>query len=179
MYSMISEKLSYRNSKRSDPTSQFNKKVIFQIVQEIENGLSRKEACAQYGMAYCTLGEWMRRYGSEHYHATKRTSFSAQQRRSIIRALQEGRMTKDEANLIHKVGKKTITTWLREAKQEENELVCYNQNDMAVKQSSYPGNDLQKELTEARLKIKALETMIDMAEDQFKIAIRKKSGAKQ
>ena len=176
---MTEKKRNYIHSKRSDPTSQFHKKVILQIVREVEEGLSRKEACSQYGMAYCTLGEWMSRYGSEHYHATKRTSFSAGQRRSIIRAMQEDRMTKDEAHLIYKVGKKTLNTWLREAKQEDNDLVSFNQEDMAVKQINYPGNELQNELVQARLKIKALETMIDIAEEQFKITIRKKSGAKQ
>lgn len=166
-------------SKRSNPTSQFHKKMILQIVREVEEGLSRKEVCNKYGMAYCTLGVWMTRYGSEIYHATKRTSFSVHQRRSIIRAIGEGRMTKDEARLIHKMSKKTLNTWLHEAKQEENELVCFNPNDMAVKQINYSGIELQSELAEARLKIKALETMIDIAEEQFKIAIRKKSGAKQ
>ena len=39
--------------------------------------------------------------------------------------------------------------------------------------------DPQKELAEAKLKIAALETMIDIAEEQFKISIRKKPGAKQ
>ncbi len=37
----------------------------------------------------------------------------------------------------------------------------------------------QKDLADAKLKITALETMIDIAEEQFKISIRKKSGAKQ
>jgi len=40
-------------------------------------------------------------------------------------------------------------------------------------------NDIQKELMSAKLKIAALETMIDLAEEQFKINIRKKYGAKQ
>ena len=38
---------------------------------------------------------------------------------------------------------------------------------------------LQKALQEAELKIKALNTLIDVAEEQLKIDIRKKSGAKQ
>jgi transposase-like protein len=166
-------------STRDNRTIPFPKQLIVQIVKEVEEGLSRKEACARHGMAYCTLVEWMLRFGSPVYQLCKRSHFSSQQRRSIIRAIREGRMTKDEASLIHKVGKKTLSTWLREAKQEDSELVCFNQNDMAVKQINYSGSDLQKELAQAQLKIKALETMIDIAEEQFKIAIRKKSGAKQ
>lgn len=38
---------------------------------------------------------------------------------------------------------------------------------------------LQNALQQAELKIKALNTLIDVAEEQLKIAIRKKSGAKQ
>lgn len=38
---------------------------------------------------------------------------------------------------------------------------------------------LQQALQEAELKIKALNTLIDVAEDQLRIDIRKKSGAKQ
>ena len=37
---------------------------------------------------------------------------------------------------------------------------------------------LQK-LQEAELKVKALNTLIDIAEEQFKISIRKKPGARQ
>jgi transposase len=175
----MSKKYKSIPSKRGDPGTRFHKQLILQIVREVEEGLSRKEACDKYGMAYCTLGEWMTRFGSAGYHASKRSHFSIHQRRSIVRALQEGRMTKEEAHLMHKVGKKTLTTWLREALQEDNELVCFNPNDMAVKQIDYSGTELQNELADARLKIKALETMIDIAEEQFKIAIRKKSGAKQ
>jgi hypothetical protein len=38
---------------------------------------------------------------------------------------------------------------------------------------------LQKALAESELKIAALNTLIDIAEEQLKIDIRKKSGAKQ
>lgn len=176
---MSVKKHGYIHSKRSDPTSQFHKKLILQIVQEVEEGLSRKEACGQYGMAYCTLGDWMRKYGSEQYHANKRSHFSVHQRRNIVRALQEERMTKDEAHLVYKVSKKTLTRWLREAKQEDDELGKSNQNDMMINQNSHSEIALHKQLDEAKLKIKALETIIDIAEQKFKISIRKKPGAKQ
>lgn len=166
-------------SKRGDPGTRYPKPLILQIVREVENGLPRKDACDKYEMAYCTLGEWMSKFGSAAYHATKRASYPIHLRRTIVRALQEGRMTKDEAHLIHKVDKKILTTWLRKAKHWDNELASFNQEDMASKKNSYSGNEFQKELADARLKIKALETMIDIAEEQFKIPIRKKSGAKQ
>jgi hypothetical protein len=68
---------------------------------------------------------------------------------------------------------------LLNAKKEEAELVRSNLNDMPIDPLSYSQIELTKQLSEAKLKIKALETMIDIAEQQFKISIRKKSGAKQ
>jgi transposase len=176
---MLQKKYKSIPSTRDNPSIPFPKALVEQIVREVEEGLCRKEACCRYGMAYCTLGEWMSRFGSADYHAAKKLHFSIHQRRSIIRAIQQKRMTIAEAHLIHKVGKKTLSTWLREAKQEDNDLVGFNQQNMTAKQIDYSGIELQHELAEARLKIKALETMIDIAEQQFKISIRKKPGAKQ
>ena len=46
--------------------------------------------------------------------------------------------------------------------------------------SHAPGSeDLEQALRQANLKILALETLIDIAEEQLKIKIRKKPGAKQ
>ena len=42
-----------------------------------------------------------------------------------------------------------------------------------------PSLELQKQLEDAQMKNIALETMIDIAEEQLKITIRKKSGPKQ
>jgi len=38
---------------------------------------------------------------------------------------------------------------------------------------------LQKQLSNSELKTEALETMIDIAEEELNISIRKKSGSKQ
>jgi transposase len=158
---------------------QFSKKVIRQAVQEVEDGSSRKEVCSRYGMASTTLGDWMRRFGSPAYFEHRRKSFSSTQRRSIARSVLEGRITIQEVALVHRVDKKLVRSWIRAVKQEEHDLVCINQEDMTAIQTNAAGIVNQKELEEARLKIKALELMIDIAEEQFKIAIRKKSGAKQ
>lgn len=166
-------------SSRSNPASQFDKRVILQIVQEVEAGLPRKKACLKYGMSYTTIGEWMKTYCSESYKVNLRSVVSAQQRRKTVRLVQEGKITKQQASELCKVSKKTITTWLRLAKREEADLVRSNHNDMPIDPVISSPIDLSGQLNEATLKIKALETMIDIAEQQFKIPIRKKSGAKQ
>lgn len=172
---MLVKKCNYINSTRSNPASRFDPRLIVQIVKEVENGLPRKEACSIYGMAYCTINEWMRKFGSGNL----RNVFSDQLRRKIVRSIQDQKITKPQAQKLYKVSKKTLNTWLLNAKKEEAELVRFNDNNMLPTPLNSPAIDLRKQLGEANLKIRALETMIDIAEQKFKISIRKKSGAKQ
>ena len=176
---MTVKKRTYIHSKRSDPSSRFDKRLILQVVQEVEAGLSRKDACVQYGVAYCTVNEWMRKLASENYRASLRKTFSAQQRRKIIRLVTEGKITREQARELYKVSGKTLNTWLREAKKEDADLAELNQSVMIINGTNCSTIELHSQLQQAQLKIKALETMIDLAEQQFKIAIRKKPGAKQ
>ena len=86
---MLSKKVKSIASTRSDRTIPFPKQMILQIVQQVEEGLSRKEACVQYGMSYCSLSEWMIRYGSDVYHSNRKKVFSLHQKRKIISVLQK------------------------------------------------------------------------------------------
>ena len=167
----------------------FDKRFIRKIVAAIEKGMPRSEAVREHGMARSTLSDWMREYGSQSYHASKQGHLSLQQRRSIVRAIEEGRMTLSEAKLAGNISwTPTINKWLRDSKRENEELATFNKTFMANKvdnQQPDPDPDkktleeaLQK-LQEAELKVKALNTLIDIAEEQFKISIRKKPGAKQ
>ena len=89
---------------------------------------------------------------------------------------------KDAKIAYHIKSEKSIRDWLRQYKREKVEICIENPVPMAkIKPSA---QDLEKEalhraLQEAELKIKALNTLIDVAEDQLKIDIRKKSGARQ
>jgi transposase-like protein len=172
---MLEKKRNYINSSRSDPASRFAPKLIVQIVKEVEEGLPRKEACLIHGMAYCTINEWMRKFGS----GNGRSVFSDQLKRKVVRSIQEQKITKLQAQKLYKVNKKTLNTWLFNAKKEEAELVTSKDNNMPPTSIAGSVVDLDKQLNDANLKIKALETMIDIAEQQFKISIRKKPGAKQ
>lgn len=176
---MLVKKRNYINSTRSNPTSQFDKRLILQIVKEVEEGLPRKEACSIYGMAYCTMNEWIRKYASEDYQAKRRKVFSDQDRRKIVRLIQDQKITKQQAQKLYKVGKKALNDWMLQAKRQEAELGKSNSSDMPIETLCNSPSELSKQLNEANLKIKALETMIDIAEQKFKISIRKKSGAKQ
>jgi transposase-like protein len=167
-------------STRNNPQAKFSKKQIRAIVQQIESGeLTRTEACQQYGMAYGTVVDWMQRYGSSS--APKRVQITPQQRRQAASAIVEGRMTIAEAQAAYHIAYAgTIRTWVREYKQQNRELAAFHQSSSDMPAPSPDTTTQQdKALQEARLKIAALEAMIDIAEQQFNISIRKKSGAKQ
>ena len=59
-------------------------------------------------------------------------------------------------------------------------LKIMNKETPKTKEELHKENEkLQKALQEAMMKVTALETMIDIAEDQLNIEIRKKSGPRQ
>jgi transposase-like protein len=172
-----------RNKYRS-----YDKNFILEIVESIERGVPRSHITREHGIARSVQSGWMRDYGSPTYHASKQGHISQQEKRTIVRAIEEGRMTIFEARAAYRVNSTvTITKWLRESKRENAELVGSNPVLMAnKKQDQQPDPDIKKalaetlkKLEEAELKVKALNTLIDVAEEQFKIPIRKKVGAKQ
>ena len=47
--------------------SRYDKRLILKAVQDVEEGLPRKEAIRIYGLGPSTIRAWMRTYGSTHY----------------------------------------------------------------------------------------------------------------
>lgn len=165
---------------RSGKQERYDKRLIKKIVQEVEAGLPRKEAKRIYKLGKSSLDLWMNKYGSEHYHQNlKRRSYTKLQKRTIVTAIEQGRMTIKEAQTAYNIKtEKTIRDWLLRFKEEKVDICIETQPRMATKKPS-DKQALEKALEEAELKIKALNTLIDVAEEQLKIDIRKKSGAKQ
>jgi transcriptional regulator with XRE-family HTH domain len=163
----------------------FDKLAIQKVVKAIEAGMTRKDVCLIYGVSRSTVSDWMHGYASDAYKATKQAHLRQVQKRSMIRALQEGRMTVQEAKLAYNMPSYTAIIKLLRTEQENSELTGVNQASMDKEADQQPkeGDEekkaLQQALEEAQLKIKALNTLIDVAEDQFKIPIRKKPGAKR
>lgn len=79
----------------------------------------------------------------------------------------------------------TVTTWrkaFRDKLDDAEDLLIKPGTPQEKKELDVyirKAKELEKELSNARLKIVALETMIDIAEDELSIKIRKKSGTKQ
>lgn len=168
---------------RENKSCRFDKRLKLKIVKEVEAGLPRKAANRIYELGKASLNLWMRQYGSPEYHSNKRKQYSNLQKRTIVSAIEQGRMTIKEAQIAYKISRdKVIRDWLLKFKDEKVELCALNPSVMAKKNKRVLPTDvdtLQQALEQAELKIKALNTLIDVAEEQLKISIRKKSGAKQ
>lgn len=110
---------------------------------------------------------------------------SNSEKRWLVREIESGRMTvgeakerinffsKDPGSLIHLWRKKfasQIAFTLPVMTEKEKQKLASAQKRM---------KELEKQLEDVQMKNIALETMIDIAEEQLKISIRKKSGLKQ
>jgi transposase-like protein len=166
----------------------YDQRFIKQVVEEVEKGMSRVRACNEYGLKKYTLRSWMRKFGSTAYKQTLNKRFTATIKRSVVRAVTEGRLSIKEAQAAYGINNsKTIKAWIAWANQQNDELSVItgsmaktNKQQQTSSQDLQATNeDLKKQLEEAQLKIAALNTLIDVAEEQLKINIRKKPGAKQ
>ena len=165
---------------RENKQSRYDKRLIAKVVKEVENGLPRKEANRIYGLGRATLDGWMRDFGSLEYQQNlKRKNYSNLQKRTIVTAIEQGRLTVREAKITYNIKtERIIRNWIFKHKLEKLEVP--RENNPPMVKNEPPEKDFEKEaLKEAELKITALNTLIDVAEEQLKIDIRKKSGAKQ
>jgi transposase len=151
----------------------YSREFIFQIMAALDAGISRQDICEKYNIPYRTLADWLPRYASEEFLKKRKPSFNEQQRRSIVRSILEGRMTRKEASLAHGVTVATVRQWIKQSKQDNPDI------DIQKVMATPNEQNLLKALQASQLKVSALETMIDIAEKDFKINIRKKPGAKQ
>jgi transposase-like protein len=130
----------------------------------------------------------MHKYGSAAYKETLNKKFAPTIKRSAVRAVTEGRLTPQEAKAAYGVKYSgTINRWMDQFDLENDELSVFTpsmaqskkQKESLPKDLQADNEALKKALEEAQLKVAALNTLIDVAEEQLKINIRKKPGAKQ
>lgn len=108
-----------------------------------------------------------------------------EKRGEVVREYERGGVTLRELSRRYGVGRTTIHRWVKEAQAaggieelERQELT----GELSLKQKRELPADvkrLRKELEEARVYNELLNAMIDIAEEQMGIEIRKKRGARQ
>lgn len=108
-----------------------------------------------------------------------------EKRREVVKEYEKGGVTLRELGRRYGIGKSLIHRWVKEAEAaggiEELERRELRGELTAKQRGSLPAEvkRLQKELEEARLYNELLNAMIDIAEEEFEIPIRKKPGAKR
>jgi DNA invertase Pin-like site-specific DNA recombinase len=163
----------------------FQKDLRAEIIKSIEEGTPRSVIVYQYGVSRSTICDWMRNHGSKEYQAKRSGNHLTEvEKRSVIRQIEQGALTPHAARKAYGLSGSTLNKWLKASVKENVELAGYDPFEMKEKPEGTCDLDPEKEalkkaLEEAQLKISALNTLIDVAEDQFKIKIRKKAGARQ
>jgi transposase len=156
--------------------------LIAEIVQQIESGVPRKVIQEQYGVSHESLATWIQRYSSSGYQPPVRKVYTTSQKRSIVRAVEGGMSIKAAVIAFDISHRGLISHWRRIFKEENMDISIPKPTKMRKKtkdNSTAEIEALRQALSDANLKIKALDTLIDVAQENLKIDIRKKPGAKQ
>lgn len=103
-------------------------------------------------------------------------------KKNVVKEVVEGHISKDEARRRYGIkGKSAVLNWIRkfDASQIHEMKKHRPSQTQPLSQLEAENKRLREELELERLRSLSLNVMIDIAEEQFKIPIRKKSGAKQ
>lgn len=151
-----------------------------EVVRQVEQEGSIMLICERLGLLKKTVSAWLKKYGSDHYRTHKSPGRSLQERNRIAREIVSGKLSIEEAQLKYQMEcRDTVTLWIRQYKRAQQELPELLQQELKAEEPVLEQEVSPEELRLAHLKIRALETMLDIASKEFKTDIRKKFGAKQ
>lgn len=158
----------------------FSKEQKIRIVQEIESGqVTRKEAMEKYNIVgHGTLNSWLRQYSNNPEGVVNKKYKKADQRLAAYKII-TGESTVDEIARSMEIATNTVSGWVRKYKKDLQHKSPSTSKEKSKEQPTEVDKAKQKEIEELKLKVAGLEMMIDIAEKELKIDIRKKSGTKQ
>jgi transposase-like protein len=111
----------------------------------------------------------------------KPTKYTDEFKESVIKEVLDGIITKEEAKRRYGIrGSSAVLNWIRNFEYTQSVNMEKNKKTgKSLEELEAENARLKQELELEQLRTRALNVMIDIAENQFKIPIRKKSGAKQ
>ena len=115
----------------------------------------------------------------------EKKTISTVEKRWIVREIESGRMTLGQAKERLELNSKSPALLIRRWRKKFAPQIAFTLPVMTEKEKQKLQDaqrrmkQLEKQLEDAQMKNIALETMIDIAEEQLRIVIRKKSGPKQ
>ena len=150
---------------------------IREIVCKIEKDeLCISEASEIYDVKTETVKSWLRRY-SKIIEVTVKHRLPKETKKTTVRNIQAGIMTVEETAKKYGIDSHTINRWMKEYSINIS-ATCAEPIENGTPEPKIDKTIL-KEIEELNLKVIALETMIDVAETELNIDIRKKSGTKR
>ena len=108
--------------------------------------------------------------------------YSDEFKKSVVQEVLSGQICKDEARRRYGIrGKSTVLNWIRKFDTSRTHPMKKKRTPQQRDTSELEAENkrLREELELERLRTLSLNVMIDLAEEHFKVPIRKKSGAKQ
>ena len=102
----------------------------------------------------------------------------------VVREVENGRITKSQASERYGIlGHSTVLKWCRKygecVSTKASKGPVMSEKDIEIQRQANEIKALKEELDAARLKNAVYDTLIDVAERELKISIRKKFGARQ
>ncbi len=151
------------------------------IVKELEKGsLSIKEVMQKYEVLNAaTVLNWLKRYSAQYRENYMRVILPVSERRQIAYKVESGSLSLEVASTRYRVQQETIKKWIKLYTCTTKTPDIMSQKEQPQQSSTQETKALQKQVEMLKLKVEALETMIDIAEKNLKIDIRKKPGTKQ
>lgn len=124
-------------------------------------------------LVYFVFEKLYSKISNRHSHVIK---LSDKEKRIIVFEINTGKTSIDEVINHYKVSSASVKAWVKL-------YTCDIELEMPkvekTEEEKVTDKNSQKLIDELKLKVLGLETMIDIAEEKFKIDIRKKSGTKQ
>jgi transposase-like protein len=108
-------------------------------------------------------------------------SYTDSFRREVVGLVLSGQLSKEQARRKYGIkGHSTIMNWIRKLEGRDLIYSYMPRHEKATKQELLKRlKALERELEDEKIRSEGLSKMIDIAEEQLKITIRKKSGTKQ
>ncbi|MFI5150136.1 MAG: hypothetical protein ACHQRM_10425 [Bacteroidia bacterium] len=169
-----------QNGRGNVPHTVYPTHIVKQIVKEIETGeISIEEAATKYSVIRVTVVNWLKRHSVWEEDAYINHKRPKELKRRVVQQIEQGLLTRKEATKKYKVDNTTIGSWLKLYSCEIKIILPKMQDTPEISLIEHEKAGLKTAVTELKLKVAALETMIEIAEKEYKINIRKKSGTKQ
>jgi len=113
-------------------------------------------------------------------------SYPEEVKRKVVGEIQSGFHSHRAAAKLYGISRNTVNDWVVQYSlltlntlNPNKEIMAKSTESSTIRLLNRQVNELQKALEKSRLKVDSLETMIKVSEEELKIKIRKKPGAKR